>query len=272
MTIVILFLVALFAALALIMMGAWAYEERTGRSGWIDATWSAAVGLVGVAAALAPVAPGGSAARAWLVAAMAAVWSARLALHIGGRNAKGGRDPRYEALKEQWGESARLRMFLFLQSQAAAGFVLVLAIFVAARHPAASLRPADALGVALFLLAVVGEAVADRQLKAFGADPANKGKVCDVGLWRLSRHPNYFFEWLGWTAYAVIAIDLTGLYPAGWLAILAPLLMYYLLVHVSGIPPLEAHMLRSRGDAFRDYQRRVIAFWPLPRIADDRAT
>jgi steroid 5-alpha reductase family enzyme len=82
----------------------------------------------------------------------------------------------------------------------------------------------------------------------------------------MSRHPNYFFEWLGWFAYAVIAIaiDLTCSYPWGWLAVAGPVLMYWLLVHASGIPPLEAHMLRSRGDAFRAYQQRVNAFWPGP--------
>ena len=117
------------------------------------------------------------------------------------------------------------------------------------------------------LVAVVGETIADRQLSGFRADPANKGKVCDVGLWGMSRHPNYFFEWLGWLAYAVIAVDPTSAYPWGWLALAGPVLMYWLLVHASGIPPLEAHMLRSRGDAFRAYQARVNAFWPGPHAA-----
>jgi steroid 5-alpha reductase family enzyme len=107
--------------------------------------------------------------------------------------------------------------------------------------------------------------VADRQLKAFVADPKNKGKVADTGLWSYSRHPNYFFEWLGWFAYVLIALDVFGAY--GWwpLALLAPAMMYWLLVHASGIPPLEEHMLRSRGEAFRAYQARVNAFFPGPR-------
>jgi steroid 5-alpha reductase family enzyme len=85
----------------------------------------------------------------------------------------------------------------------------------------------------------------------------------------MSRHPNYFFEWMGWFAYAIIAIDFSGGYPWGWLALAGPALMYWLLVHASGIPPLEAHMLRSRGQAFRDYQHRVNAFWPGPQHAAD---
>ena len=97
-------------------------------------------------------------------------------------------------------------------------------------------------------------------------DPANQGRVCDVGLWRWSRHPNYFFEWFGWLAYPVIAlsIDHPLSYPWGWATLLAPVFMYWILVHVTGIPPLETQMLRSRGDRYRHYQSRTSAFFPLP--------
>ena len=105
-------------------------------------------------------------------------------------------------------------------------------------------------------------ALSDAQLKRFREDPANAGRVCDVGLWRWSRHPNYFFEWFGWLAYPVIALS-TG-YAWGWASLLAPLFMYWILVYVTGIPPLEAQMLRSRGDRYRDYQLRTSQFFPLP--------
>ena len=105
---------------------------------------------------------------------------------------------------------------------------------------------------------------ADRQLKAVRADPDSRGKVCTAGLWGLSRHPNYFFEWLGWVAYPVIAISLAGDWSLGWLSLIGPVLMYWLLVHVSGIPPLEVHMLKSRGEAFKRYMARTSAFFPLP--------
>ena len=111
-------------------------------------------------------------------------------------------------------------------------------------------------------IAALGERAADRQLARFGGDPRNKSKICDAGLWVYSRHPNYFFEWLVWVSFAMIAIAPAGHYPWGWFGLAGPVLMYALLVHVSGIPPLEAHMLRSRGDAFRLYQARVNAFWP----------
>jgi steroid 5-alpha reductase family enzyme len=134
---------------------------------------------------------------------------------------------------------------------------------LAARNP----RPLswlDGAALIVLLVAISGEALADRQLRRFRADPANHGRVCDLGLWGWSRHPNYFFEWLVWVAYALLAIDPFGGYPWGWLALFAPAFMYWLLVYVSGVPPLEQQMLRSRGEKYREYQARVSAFIPLP--------
>ena len=124
------------------------------------------------------------------------------------------------------------------------------------------------MGALILLAGIAGEALADAQLKVFRTDPANKGRVCDVGLWRWSRHPNYFFEWFGWLAYPVIAISPGDplSYPWGFAALLGPVFMYWILVYVTGIPPLEAQMLRSRGDRYRDYQSRTSPFFPwLPQ-------
>ena len=125
--------------------------------------------------------------------------------------------------------------------------------------PGDGLRLADYLGALILLAGIAGEALADAQLKAFRTDPANKGRVCDVGLWRWSRHPNYFFEWFGWLAYPVIGISprRPAFLSVGFAALLAPVFMYWILVYVTGIPPLEAQMLRSRGDRYRDYQSRT---------------
>ncbi|TAM98301.1 MAG: DUF1295 domain-containing protein [Rhizobiaceae bacterium] len=254
--------VALVVGLSVTMAGAWIVALLTGRSGWIDAIWSFAVGLFGAAAALVSLTSGEITARQVLVAALALAWSFRLGIHIAMRAGHGGDDPRYRQLREEWGVAFKGRLFLFLQIQALAASVFALSIMIAAHNPVPGLRILDWLGVAVLIVAVIGETLADRQLSYFGENPANKGKVCDVGLWGLSRHPNYFFEWLGWLAYALIAADFSDTYPWGWLALAGPLLMYWLLVHVSGIPPLEAHMVHSRGEAFREYQRRVNAFWP----------
>ena len=147
-------------------------------------------------------------------------------------------DPRYAAFAKEWGVDSPRKMFLFLQNQGFGSIPLVFSIFVAARFPDFILRVQDYLGVLILLVGIGGEALADAQLKTFRLNPANKGYVCDIGLWRWSRHPNYFFEWFGWLAYPVIAISLTDwtLYPWGWITVLAPLFMYWILVHVTGIP------------------------------------
>ena len=265
MTISALFL-TLAVCLALAMASAWAIVVRGAKSGWIDAIWSFATGSAGVAAALMPVAGWPTfPARQWLVAALIAFWGLRLATHIARRTRSGGEDPRYARLRQEWGANFRVRLLIFLEIQAGAGLLLAFAVFLAAHNPQAAIRATDLIGLALVVVAVGGEALADAQLARFRSHAANKGKVCDVGLWGLSRHPNYFFEWLGWLGIATVAVDLSGGYAIGWLALVGPGFMYWLLVYVSGIPPLEAHMLASRGDAFREYQDRVNAFWPVPR-------
>jgi steroid 5-alpha reductase family enzyme len=112
--------------------------------------------------------------------------------------------------------------------------------------------------VALWLAGIGGEAVADAQLRAFKAHPASKGRVCAFGLWKYSRHPNYFFEWVVWIGYAVFALGS----PWGWAGLASPLLMLFFLLRVTGIPPSEARALATRGDEYRDYQRRTSVFVP----------
>jgi steroid 5-alpha reductase family enzyme len=253
-------------ALAVAMSGAWALQRATGNAGWVDAVWSGSTGLVGAACALAPIsgppASGTIDARQLIVAALAALWSARLAWHIAQRTAGGApEDARYAEFRREWGTAFESRLFWFLMIQAAAAWVLVLSITLAAHHPG-PLRPADAAAIAILALSVAGEAIADAQLRAFRH--AGSGGICDRGLWGWSRHPNYFFEFLAWCAYPVFAIDLSGHSLAGFAALAGPAMMFWLLRYVSGVPPLEKSMLARRGDAFRAYQQRVSAFVPLP--------
>jgi steroid 5-alpha reductase family enzyme len=255
-------LAAIAASLSILMTMAWLVQQRTGNSGWVDTIWTFSVGVVGAGGALWPVAGASPNARQWLVAGLVAIWSLRLGLHIAVRSAEIKDDPRYAAFAADWGRDAPRKMFLFLQNQGFGSIPLVFAIFLAARFPDPALRLQDYLGVLILFTGIAGEALADAQLKQFRERPANKGRVCDAGLWRWSRHPNYFFEWLGWLAYPVIAIA-PG-YGWGFASLLAPLFMYWILVHITGIPPLEAQMLRSRGDLYRNYQSRTSAFFPLP--------
>jgi steroid 5-alpha reductase family enzyme len=240
-------LAAIAASLSILMAGAWLVQQRTGNSGWVDTIWTFSLGLVGAGGALWPV---------------VAIWALRLGLHIAQRTTGITDDPRYAAFANEWGGDSPRKMFIFLQNQGLGSIPLVFAIFVAARFPGEALRAQDYLGALILLVGIAGEALADAQLKRFRTDPVNQGRVCDIGLWRWSRHPNYFFEWFGWLAYPVIA--LASDYPWGWATLLAPVFMCWILVHVTGIPPLEAQMLRSRGDRYRDYQARTSAFFPLP--------
>lgn len=262
----------LAAGLALAMTGAWLLALRTGRSGWIDAIWSYAVGAAAVAACLWPAgAAGADPVRRGAVAVLVALWSLRLGTHIAVRSSRGGDDPRYAALRRQWGARAAPRLLWFLQVQAAVALVLALGAGAAAHAPGPFGRLQDVAGIVLLVCAIVGEAAADRQLAAFRR--SRSGGVCDRGLWGWSRHPNYFFEWLAWAAVAVVAVDVSGDYPAGLIAVAGAALMYLLLAHVSGVPPLEAHMLASRGAAYRAYMARVGAFWPWPpRRSDDEGS
>ena len=260
--IAVLLLVA--AILCLGMAGAWAWAMRTGSSGLIDGTWSMVVGAACVTAAFCPPLAQGAISRRVLVAAMALAWSVRLGAYIFSRTHGAPDDPRYAQLKRDWGEDAPRRLFVFLQAQAAAGATLAFAVFLAGRVPSPNMGPWDALGALVFVLGWFGEALADRQMARFRADPRNRGGICDIGLWGYSRHPNYFCEWLCWVGVALVAADPSFAHPWGWLAMLAPAQMYYLLVYVSGAPPLEAHLERSRPEAFARYKARVSLFWPLP--------
>ena len=241
--------------LALAMAGAWALQRATRNCGWVDAVWSLATGLGAAFAAI-----GGTPGRAPLAAAMAVFWGVRLAWHIARRTRGAPEDRRYAAFRHDWGAAFERRLFLFLMVQAAAAWVLVASVAIAARNPTPFPAPGDAAGAALLLISVAGEGLADAQMQRFRS--RRTGGVCQEGLWAWSRHPNYFFEFLAWCAYPLLGMS--AAYPQGALAIAAPVLMFFLLRYVSGVPPLEKSMLERRGDAFRAYQARVSAFFPLP--------
>jgi len=265
---------AVTGGLSLAMMAAWIVQRRTRNAGWVDVVWTLALGAAGVIYALLPTAgtPGAS-PRQWLVSALVLAWSLRLGVHLAARTGHGPEDRRYAQFREDWGRGYEPRMFGLLQVQAAAAAILASSMLLAAHNPA-PLGVTDLAALAILAVAVCGAGLADAQLERFRREPKNRGLVCDHGLWRWSRHPNYFFEWLGWFAYPALAIDVQGRYPLGWLALSGPVFMYILLVHVSGIPPLERQMLKTRGAAYREYQARTSAFFPAahPRPAHPRTT
>ena len=249
--------IGLFAFMAI----GWTVQRAARNAGWVDVFWTFGVGLAGAAVALYP-APQSLGARRWLTAAVVLAWALRLGLHVAARVARTPEDRRYVGLRQQWGDRFQPMMFGFLQLQALVSLPLVAAVAVAAHNPTPQLRLADGLGVLLLVAAIAGEGIADAQLDRFKAK-LRHGPINDRGLWAWSRHPNYFFEWLGWWAYPVMAVQLSG-YPAGWIALAAPAVMYAVLVHMTGLPMLEKHMLETRGDRFRDYQSRTSPFIPWP--------
>jgi steroid 5-alpha reductase family enzyme len=256
-------------ALSIVMTIAWQIQRSTGHTAWIDVCWTFGTGLVACVGSLIPLQQGATpSARQIVVATLIAIWSLRLGGHLLSRTLKHGDDPRYRDLINQWGTTADKRMFWQVQAQAVVALILAVSVAIAAHNPRPQLEFTDVVGAGVLLVGLIGEAVSDWQLRQFRADPANRARICEAGLWKWSRHPNYFFEWFCWLAYPLIAID--GSYPQGWIALLAPACMYWILVYVSGIPPLEQHMLRSRGAQFREVQARTRAFVPFPKFSSGR--
>jgi steroid 5-alpha reductase family enzyme len=241
----------------LIMVVVWFFARRMNNAGIVDIWWSFCFTPVAVFYGLYG---SGHPLRNALVAAMVCAWSLRLGVHLYKRVMAHHpeEDPRYAALRTQFPKRTWLMFFGFFQLQAVLVGLLSVPIALACTNPSGGIGAFEIAGLVLWLVAIGGEAIADTQLAMFRAHPASKGRVCEFGLWKYSRHPNYFFEWLIWVAYFVVGLGS----PWGWVGVVSPLLMLYFLTCVTGIPPSEAHSLKSRGDAYRDYQRRTSAFFP----------
>ncbi len=248
--------------MAVVMTVSWLVQRKVGNAGWTDVFWTLGTGVCGVVAALWPDRFGFEPRQA-IVAFLIAVWSLRLGLYVAFRVARGeDEDPRYAKMRKSYGARFQAVMFKLSIVQPPATALLVISIAVAAHETTPYLRTADLVGLAILAIAIAGETLADHQMRRFKADPANKGKVADTGLWGWSRHPNYFFEWIGWIAYPVIAMHLDK--PWSWASLIAPVVMYQVLNKLTGIPPTEAAMVASKGDAYRQYQKRVSPFFLLP--------
>lgn len=253
-----LWVLAAWGFLALGMGALWALQLRTRDAGWVDAAWSAGIGAAVLGYAFLA---DGWAPRRWLVAGLVLLWSARLTAHLVRRLAgAAGEDGRYLALRAQAGPRWPRWSFVFFQAQALLAAALSAATLAPLTAMQAGWRALDLIGAGVFLAGLVGESIADRQLAAWKRNPANRGRTCRAGLWRVSRHPNYFFEWWIWIGLALLA---TGL-PFGALTWLAPAAMLVLVLKVTGIPPTERRALETRGEDYRRYQATTNAFFPGP--------
>ena len=252
-------------AVSLTMVALWALLVRIQRTSLVDVAWTAALGVL--ALVYAAVGPGWG-PRRLLLGILVGIWAARLAGHLWNRLQRDGEDGRYDAMRAAVGKSEAAFFFGFFQMQAIAAIVFALPYLVIVSDPAAGFRPLEWVGVGVWVLGLLGETVADAQLDRFRKDPANRGTTCRVGLWAWSRHPNYFFEWLMWVGYALIAWHA----PLGWIGALGALGMLVMVTQVSGIKFTEQQSLRSRGDDYRRYQEEVSAFFPLPPRAPRTAS
>lgn len=201
--------------------------------------------------------------RVWIMALMFFFWSIRLGSHLGLRLYRRfpQEDRRYSDLRLKWSQNIDQKFLLFFLMQGLSVVILSLPLMLVMLDRSRSIGVWEFIALPLWLVGIICESVADWQLRKFKADPANEGEVCQVGLWKYSRHPNYFFEWLMWLAYFVYALPSAN----GWLAILSPALMLWLLTKVTGIPYAEKSSLSSKGDKFRAYQKSTSAFVPLPK-------
>lgn len=248
-----------FGVTSVLMVLLWAVQKKTGDAGIVDVAWAAMIGVLAL---------GfiwwfdGYGPRQGLVGILGAVWAFRLAIHLlVDRVLKADEeDGRYQMLRASWGKHTQRNMFFFYQVQAFFVVVFVVPIVLGQMNDVDGFHIWDGLGVGMWLIAVGGEMIADRQLAHWRRQPQNKGKTCRVGLWRYSRHPNYFFEWLHWWSYVLWSVGSDYFY----LSFAGPVFMLFLLFRVTGIPYTEKRALASRGDDYRRYQEETSVFVPLP--------
>lgn len=251
------YFVLLSVALCAAFWGVYRLARRIDNYGIVDIAWSYAFGASALSAAV--LLPGWTPRRA-VIAVLVGIWSARLGTHLLRRIARHHpqEDARYQKLREDWSGNFDRKMAGFFQLQAISVVVLSLPFILSAIDPQPSFHPLQLAALGLWCLSVAGEGLADAQLATFQRTPGTKKAVCNVGLWRFSRHPNYFFEWLIWFSYAVFALPASW----GWVGLVSPICILWLLLRVTGIPMTEAQSLRSRGEAYRAYQRQTSAFVP----------
>jgi len=234
---------------------AWAVATARRNAGLVDIFWSLFFLLAaGIFVADAPeVGP-----RALLVLAIILAWSLRLSIYLAVRNWNTPEDHRYRAIRERNEPGfAWKSLYLVFGMQAVLAWIIA-APLAASMNSANAIGAMDLLGAALAIFGIIFESLADAQLARFKAHPANAGRVMDQGLWRYTRHPNYFGEFCVWWGFYAIAVA-----SGGWWTVFSPVLMTVLLLRVSGVALLEKDIGERRPD-YRDYVARTNAFFPGP--------
>ncbi len=250
-------LLVAFIVSSFVMWMTWIYAKKINNYSIVDAVWALSFMLItGFYAVLGS----GFWQRRLLILACVGFWSLRLGifLWIRIRRHHPKEDSRYVELREKYKPGVERGFFWFFQYQAWSVVLLTVPFLVICENTETSIHPVEWIGVAFWAISLIGEATADAQAKTFKSDPKNAKRVCNVGLWKVSRHPNYFFESVVWWSYFIIALGS----PNGLHTIYCPIVMLYLLLNVTGVPMSEAQSLKSRGDAYREYQKHTSTFFP----------
>ncbi len=250
-------LLIVWACIAVLMTIFYAIQLKTKNATTVDAVW--AVGLAASAVFYALTGTG-DAGRRLLLAVLAGIWGLRLAVYLAVRAAGGPEDGRYAHLRSKWGDSAAVNFFFLYQAQASWVVLFSIPFLLVSRNPQTVFAWNDFAAIAMWVVAIGGEAVADGQLHRFRRDPHHKGTTCRKGLWKYSRHPNYFFEWLHWFTYVFLAVGSAW----WWIGFSGPVVMLLFLYKVTGIPYTEKRALETRGEDYRRYQQTTSAFIPRP--------
>jgi steroid 5-alpha reductase family enzyme len=246
------------AVAIMVMVGVWLVSLRLRDVSIVDIAWGATGALLALTSLFLT---NGPLPRRLLITGMTVIWGSRLAFHIATRKRGKGEDFRYAAMRAKGPEAFPLRSLVtvfLLQAFLIWAISMPVQIAQLSKEPA-GLILLDVLGAGIWLLGFGFEAVADRQLKSFLAEPANRGRVMDRGLWRYSRHPNYFGDSLIWWGIFLVAAAT----PGGWMTMASPLIMTFLLMRVSGVPLLE-EALATRRQGYREYMQRTSPFFPWP--------
>lgn len=247
---------ALCVAISLFTL-TWALSTRWQNYGFLDVIWSLSIGILSL---LFAVLGSGDWHRKWLFATAACVWSFRLGIYILIRvwRHHPQEDKRYATLRQRW--PTPFRFLWFFELQAMIGVLFSLPFLLAIQNERPDVGNWEVAGLLVALCSVGGEAIADWQAQRWKNDPAHRNALIQTGLWRWSRHPNYFFEFLVWIGFCLAAVSS----PFGWVTVVCPASMLYFLLCVTGIPLSEKHSVESRGEAYREYQRTTSRFIPWP--------
>jgi len=243
--------------LCVVMALAWYFLGRWNCRGHVDLLWALAIAVQAVYFCFLSA---GWLPRRIIVGGLAVLWATRLASHLFRRLNRDGEDGRYMAMEKAAGDRAPQFFFVFFQAQAFFAWMFAIPFGALAQNSESVWSMWEILALFVWCLAWIGNCVADRQLDLWRRSAFNQGRTCRLGLWAWSRHPNYFFEWLMWLAYAIAAIGT----PSMWVLIGISLLMLLMVTKVTGIPFTEKQAIRSRGEDYLDYQKTTSSFFPLP--------